>query len=477
MKVAKAIVEQMKSSKNRYTKNLGYLSESILLVKLQKYDEALISLNNLEDEYKKKVEFDFYRHLGQIYMLKGEEKLAKEAFYKVFNFSYELRGKKSIGQELNYEKNYFKDFYYRGYFIKDDENKKLLEERKKVVLENVVNDENRGDVKGYFIIDGIPMEGALIKLIPQGEGIYMNSKQREYPYEITTFSYVNKKGEFYFNNVSEGIYEIDIVLPYYKILNSGLELMDNEKQGGMVFLTNYLEVVSKKNIEEGKKYNEKYIVISDDKRYLGISDNKDDKSIFNETYYVEENKGIKLIEEENKIILSTTSNHGFERTILGIDIGKYFAKGQSVELSKNFLLEEFNVENSINFRFKDVVNLNDTISFTQYNIENMDNYRSIKISYNEKEKEYIKNEDFKGLLKYYEGLYEKGNRDIDVMERLIKLYVLGVDNLGNGKNVNKAIELNEELKEITKSETIYTQIKRYITNYNQIEFLLRKDFE
>ena len=254
---AKAIVEQMKSSKNRYTKNLGYLSESILLVKLQKYDEALISLNNLEDEYKKKVEFDFYRHLGQIYMLKGEEKLAKEAFYKVFNFSYELRGKKSIGQELNYEKNYFKDFYYRGYFIKDDENKKLLEERKKVVLENVVNDENRGDVKGYFIIDGIPMEGALIKLIPQGEGIYMNSKQREYPYEITTFSYVNKKGEFYFNNVSEGIYEIDIVLPYYKILNSGLELMDNEKQGGMVFLTNYLEVVSKKNIEEGKKYNEK----------------------------------------------------------------------------------------------------------------------------------------------------------------------------------------------------------------------------
>ena len=173
-------------------------------------------------------------------MLKGEEKLAKEAFYKVFNFSYELRGKKSIGQELNYEKNYFKDFYYRGYFIKDDENKKLLEERKKVVLENVVNDENRGDVKGYFIIDGIPMEGALIKLIPQGEGIYMNSKQREYPYEITTFSYVNKKGEFYFNNVSEGIYEIDIVLPYYKILNSGLELMDNEKQGGMVFLTNYL---------------------------------------------------------------------------------------------------------------------------------------------------------------------------------------------------------------------------------------------
>ena len=63
------------------------------------------------------------------------------------------------------------------------------------------------------------------------------------------------------------------------------------------------------------------------------------------------------------------------------------------------------------------------------------------------------------------------------MERLIKLYVLGVDNLGNGKNVNKAIELNEELKEITKSETIYTQIKRYITNYNQIEFLLRKDFE
>ncbi|MFR5265632.1 tetratricopeptide repeat protein [Clostridium sp.] len=474
---AKAIVEQMKSSKNRYTKNLGYLSESILLVKLQKYDEALISLNNLEDEYKKKVEFDFYRHLGQIYMLKGEEKLAKEAFYKVFNFSYELRGKKSIGQELNYEKNYFKDFYYRGYFIKDDENKKLLEERKKVVLENVVNDENRGDVKGYFIIDGIPMEGALIKLIPQGEGIYMNSKQREYPYEITTFSYVNKKGEFYFNNVSEGIYEIDIVLPYYKILNSGLELMDNEKQGGMVFLTNYLEVVSKKNIEEGKKYNEKYIVISDDKRYLGISDNKDDKSIFNETYYVEENKGIKLIEEENKIILSTTSNHGFERTILGIDIGKYFAKGQSVELSKNFLLEEFNVENSINFRFKDVVNLNDTISFTQYNIENMDNYRSIKISYNEKEKEYIKNEDFKGLLKYYEGLYEKGNRDIDVMERLIKLYVLGVDNLGNGKNVNKAIELNEELKEITKSETIYTQIKRYITNYNQIEFLLRKDFE
>lgn len=474
---AKAIVEQMKSSKNRYTKNLGYLSESILLVKLQKYDEALISLNNLEDEYKKKVEFDFYRHLGQIYMLKGEEKLAKEAFYKVFNFSYELRGKKSIGQELNYEKNYFKDFYYRGYFIKDDENKKLLEERKKVVLENVVNDENRGDVKGYFIIDGIPMEGALIKLIPQGEGIYMNSKQREYPYEITTFSYVNKKGEFYFNNVPEGIYEINIVLPYYKILNSGLELTDNEKQGGMVFLTNYLEVVSKKNIEEGKKYNEKYIVISDDKRYLGISDNKDDKSIFNETYYVEENKGIKLIEEENKIILNATSNHGFERTILGIDIGKYFAKGQSVELSKNFLLEEFNVENSINFRFKDVVNLNDTISFTQYNIENMDNYRSIKISYNEKEKEYIKSEDFKGLLKYYEGLYEKGNRDIDVMERLIKLYVLGVDNLGNGKNVNKAIELNEELKEITKSETIYTQIKRYITNYNQIEFLLRKDFE
>lgn len=474
---AKAIVEQMKSSKNRYTKNLGYLSESILLVKLQKYDEALISLNNLEDEYKKKVEFDFYRHLGQIYMLKGEEKLAKEAFYKVFNFSYELRGKKSIGQELNYEKNYFKDFYYRGYFIKDDENKKLLEERKKVVLENVVNDENRGDVKGYFIIDGIPMEGALIKLIPQGEGIYMNSKQREYPYEITTFSYVNKKGEFYFNNVPEGIYEINIVLPYYKILNSGLELTDNEKQGGMVFLTNYLEVVSKKNIEEGKKYNEKYIVISDDKRYLGISDNKDDKSIFNETYYVEENKGIKLIEEENKIILNATSNHGFERTILGIDIGKYFAKGQSVELSKNFLLEEFNVENSINFRFKDVVNLNDTISFTQYNIENMDNYRSIKISYNEKEKEYIKNEDFKGLLKYYEELYEKGNRDINVMERLIKLYVLGVDNLGNGKNVNKAIELNEELKEITKSETIYTQIKRYITNYNQIEFQLRKDFE
>ncbi|WP_055071614.1 tetratricopeptide repeat protein [Clostridium massiliamazoniense] len=471
---AKAIVEQMKNSASRYTKNLGYLNESILFVKLQDYDKALFSLNKLEEDYKKKGKFDFYRYLGQIYMLKGEEKLAKEAFYKSLNFSYGLENRKSIWQELNYEKIYFKDFYYRDYLIRDNEYKKLLEKRKKVVLENIVSAENRGDVKGYFIIDGMPMEGALIKLIPQGGGIYTNDDSKEYPYEITTFSYVDKKGEFYFNNVPEGIYEVNIVLPYYKALNSGLELIDNTKQGRMVFIANYLEVVSKKNLEEGKEYNEKYIVISDNKKYLRISDNK---NIFNEKYDEDEeaNKEIKLREEGNKIILSTTSNHNFERDILGVDVSKYFAKGQSVELSKNFLLEEFNVDTSISSKFKSAVNLNNIVSIAQYFIEEMDDYSSIKISYNEKEKEYIKNDDFEGLLKYYEGLYEKGNRDIDMMERLIKLYVLGVDNLGNGKNVNKAIELNEELKEITKSETIYTQIKRYITIHNQIEFYLEKD--
>lgn len=490
---AKEIVKQMKGSKNNYTKNLGYLNESVLFVKLQDYDKALIALRSIEEKYKNKIEFDFNRYLGQIYMLKGEEKLAKEAFYNSYGLIYKLGGAKSDWRELNYEKVAFGDFYYSEYCIRDEENKKILDERKDIFLSNVVSDENRGDVKGHFIIDGVPMDGTLIELIPQGENSYGNENLRKYPYEITSFSYVNKNGEFYFNNIPEGIYKVNISLPYYKALNSGLDLIESKNQKKYIVMSNALEVVSRRNLKDGKKYNEKYIVASESKQYLGFSDNKNDKSIFKD-YEIDLVERIQLKEEENSITLTNKNGYVYPNDILGVDTNEYFGKGESIKISKNFLWQEYNVDTFIKSRFAEFINNSDIYSLRYFNngdidgateemIEHTDGIEEgaresyFKVSYNEKEKQYINNEDFKGLLKYYEDLYKEGSKDQNIIERLIKLYVIGVDGVGSGKNVNKAIELNEELRGITNNETIYMQIKRYITMFNQSELFLKEDYD
>lgn len=484
-------INLLKNSKDLAIKDFGILNEAIYLTKRNKYNEALATLDKIDEKYE--MAFNLDNKKAIIYMISGDEKKAIEYFYKE-NYNRE-KIKEAVKEVKNIPTNeidfiktnfYYKDRFNIDYYEKygSESEKKSVENYNNIIKNNILDEKYRGDFKGSLKLNNQSMEGTLIILSKYG-GLYNNKRPLDVYNNIYGISYVDENGEFYLENLPEGEYYINAVIPYNKMKN--IEINPSV----MFFQHSKIEIKATKDLEKGKKYNEKNFTWSTvgDRNYIVDEDllkedekNNDNEIILDETdeeYVVdkveEEYKEIIKIEElENEIKYTNVKGdysyvgyYGYCDSLL-----KYFTEGESINLSKNFI--DNNGYPSFEKEFTKEIELVDPQGFIYlfgYGIApEIEGTKKIKINYNEIEKEFIKTGNYKALFDYYNKEYKTGNKDINIIERLIKLYTLGYNSIGEGKDINKAMELNKELNKIRGEESIYLQIKNYILK-NQREVL------
>lgn len=468
-------IETLKNSKDEEIKNLGLLVEGITHIKNNNYESANKSLDNIAEDYKIPLAVDYYK--GTIEILKGNEKAAKEYLFnyfetnkkkKVKKLKYDRKDIKYINMNL-YTYGILFDDYNLKYYQQDKEELKkeeeLLKRKKEIYINNNLDERYRGSLKGTFKINDIPMKGTLLILSNSG-GLYETGTIYNYGNDLKSFAYVDEKGEFYFNNIEEGEYVLSLAIPYNLAINSGLndEIIRNCLVGEKI------KIKKTSDLSEGEKYNNYFITESE----LGLEVCEgliEDGIPKPEMKEKEEEESEELIDEgittfeikEKDNTIEVSQLNGFENygTFDGILLEGDFKKGKSIELSKNFLTKDWE------YGFVEKVKLIDEGGFfAVFNSGILAGQDEITLSYDEKEIELIKEQNIKALYQYYEKEIEEGRETINKIERLIRLYVLGYNNLGEGKNITKAKDLNNKLKEIRKSEIIYRQIEKFI-RYNQ----------
>ncbi|MGL5614907.1 MAG: hypothetical protein ACRDD2_01545 [Sarcina sp.] len=466
-------IEILKNSKDEEIKNLGVLVEGITYIKNNDYENANKSLDNVAEDYKIPLAVDYYK--GTIEILKGNEKAAKEYLFDYFAID------KRKAKQLKYNKNdinYVKiDLSNAGILFSNEDiygnseasnnKEKLLERKKEVYLNNNLDEKYKGSLKGTFKINDIPMKGTLILLTESSSGLYENGRSYSYGNDLKSFAYVDEKGEFYFNNIDEGEYLLSLAIPYNLAINSGL----NEDLIRNCLVGEKIKIKKTSELKEGEKYNNYFITESEFGLavYEGLIENgipkpeiKEEKEESEEPY----DEGIatfEIKEKENDIEILQLNGSSYYWNIEGLLAGKKLKKGESIELSKNFLTKDWE------YGFVEKVKLTDEGGFFAFsNLGVLVGQDEITLSYDEKEKELIKENNIKGLYQYYEGEIEEGRETINKIERLIKLYVLGYNDAGEGKNITRAKDLNNKLRDIRKNEVIYRQIEAYIRNNQYI---------
>lgn len=451
------LVNRLKNSKDKELQSIGFINEAILLTKKQNYDEAVSALESIDENYKKA--FNVKRLLGTVSIGKGDENSAINYLSEPYGTSEEnIKLRRNLKYWIS-DISFLNVIYNRGFY--DEDNKKRIDT---VSKNNIINDEFRGDMKGHFNINGVSMEGALILLV-NNRGVYQTNEEIDYRTALVGFSYVNENGEFYLNNIPQGQYYISVIIPYKKAIDTGLYFGNMPM---VYFDDNTVEVKSKKNLEEGRNYNEKYI-IADSSRLI-VSDDPNDQYEYHYNREEGEEDLINIVQKDDLLEVTNMGGNLYERRLFGIDTLKDFKKGQKIELSKNFIMHSYNLAEVFKgeYEIANEENSNDAAVIWEFQDKNVSGDKKIQVHYSEEEKEFINKNNFKGLLLYYEDKYNDGNREINVIERMIKLYVLGYNRLGEGKNVNRALKLNTELREARKNDYLYSQIEEYI-NKNYIE--------
>ncbi len=74
----------------------------------------------------------------------------------------------------------------------------------------------------------------------------------------------------------------------------------------------------------------------------------------------------------------------------------------------------------------------------------------------------MKESKYDKVLYYYEEEYKKDKNNEFTLQMLIKLYTTGVNELGDKKDVNKAIKLSDELYKINNDDSLNKQVKKFI---------------
>ena len=475
------IVNNLKQADDAMAKTYGYFNEGILNYKLSRYDEAIKSFGEMDETIIKMKN----GYIGDSYLAKGDEKTARE--YYVNNTSSWIRnvGDDYIINDVDFlhKKNDHNNSKMSQYYSGDDSeaitkmNTKILERYKK----NIVDDKYKGNIKGKFIFNDIPMIGTTVVLSKDKAqfdaigGLYLSTgEQPEY------YVYVDENGEFEFNNIIEGNYSINLLIPKNKFFEAGI---DNPMMEGSIVnvergkdvnieILKSDEVIKSQVVTGGElidvEYNSGLVLKSDNIDYENVTDYSgvypriDGERVILEV--AEEGTGEDIPYELGKML-----------TIYKDDEELEFYKMMSAP-SGNYTIEGMYIGHTFEKEPED-----DKQTTSRYNSNIFGQFdltsEELKVEY---PKEIIdvlvkvipgkiasgNTYDYAKVLDYYEKAYEEDSENEETILMLIKLYTTGTDRSKSNRDVNKAIELSDKLNKKNNNRFLDWQVKEFIyVNY------------
>lgn len=440
-------LEEIKKSDNEFAVSTAYFNEGVLNLKLKQYDKAIKAFENI-DESKFPLK---NKHLADAYILKGDHKKANE---------YYAKGTGEVNNVSTIKKlNEYKIYDDIDYLDIDNQelpywsaNEKVMSKVKENYYNNIILDEFRGSIKGNLNLSGVNMEGSIIVLTSRHIGISIENETMMFG-EIKNFSYVGKDGSFEFNNIPEDEYYIALMIPKQKYLEAGLRRENFNTTKVKVKRGETIQLNLDKSLFESQSYEEGEIL-----KYKS---------------YLEDNK-IVLKEDKNGEI--EISNYDFKnlRVKPGEDIKFYNLFFDCVNNSFEYEYEKRSDKESYK-KQSDKENYN---NYTYYNYYGdyyyLDNgFRNDDnpiVTYPKVINEYMQANKYDKVLEYYEKEYQKDNKNEFAIQMLIKLYTTGTDELGDNKDVNKAIKLADKLYQINNDENLDMQVREFILDKYQISY-------
>lgn len=439
-----SILEKLKKSKDKEVVSYAYFNEGTFNLKAKEYDKAISSFEKINENVfikKNKYIADAYKLKGDI--VKANEFYVKDLEFNIFDKKPNIQNKYYFTQDINYIYDESYDLKVRGEkyygntketeFIYDD--KEVIENFKN----NIIADEFRGNIKGKFTFNDANMSGSMIIINQTGGGFGNENRGPIKVFGIDSYAYVDENGEFEFNNIPEGKYSIQLIIPKSKVIESSMQVRFYERdiivKRGESINVELNEKTLKENIyryKDTEKYNAK----------------------------VENNK-INLIKDENGEIEIVT-DHFLEHNLLLKD---------EINLYTMFELEHF--DNLLNTEYykRSQINVSEESDYSVAHY--LDNYMTWKVDfivdYPDEVKNYMELNLYDKVLEYYQKRYEEDSKNEFTLQMLIKLYTTGTERL-NSKDVNKAIKLADELYKINQDENLDLQVRNFIRKNYLEEF-------
>ena len=399
------------NSKNNKMKDLVFLAEGIMNLKIQEYDKAIQSFNKVNGE----------KYIRDAYLLKGDYK----KFIEYSDAPYGVIGNDKDGFDYSKIENILKEIDYLNIDNIVSELENSSGDSNGIVFKkynsNLISDDFRGNLKGKFTFNNIPMNGSLMILSKDASKASLLGARKTFE-NIQSFCYLKDDGSFEFNNIPEGLYELSILIPRQK----AIELRD-EDLSHKYFVSKYISVERNKDINlniDEKDFNNK------DFKFYSIEDNKEKIIFKSDSNGIFENP-LEIFKQDNKNEINSY---------------KMFVKQGANSLENEYYLRRVN---------SDVKN--------NYFIEGSEvNANSLEINYPSEVLKFMKESKYDKVLYYYEEEYKKDKNNEFTLQMLIKLYTTGVNELGDKKDVNKAIKLSDELYKINNDDSLNKQVKKFI---------------
>ncbi|MGL4655510.1 MAG: hypothetical protein ACRCWM_06490, partial [Sarcina sp.] len=443
------LVEELKKSSDKKVIQYGFLSEGLLNSKIGNLDKALIAFEKIDNS----VIDAKNMYIADVYKMKGEFTKANEELAKDSRYKDDLRPGGTEKKSREYSLRDIDVPYVRQInlnpqpsviesWVDTEERKKSREEANKKMKENYTKftlAEFRGDVSGKFIVDGKAMRGTAIILTKdklkhsQVNGLEYKDGRESY------ISYVNDDGSFKFENIVEGNYYVNLIIPKNKFID--LEVTEAFIQNAII------------KVEKNKSVNVSFEKNKDGKGLALLSDNTADLvsgTTLKGSYKSEGNKVIFEVGKGQEVLPDSMAN--------------------KILVNKDTKILEFYKEMAIDYPIdimttfhklgEKVTNEGAVIETSLFGsvLKNDE----VKVKREEQINKYILSGKYKDLIKELEKMYEADNSNEDVMTILIKLYTLGTDNSGMNKDINRALELSDKLYELNKSESLDWQVKNFI---------------
>ncbi|MGL4655508.1 MAG: hypothetical protein ACRCWM_06480 [Sarcina sp.] len=451
-----AVAQRLKNSQDEKVASYGLLSEGLLNLKLNEFDKGIELLEKINEKYI----LDKFKYVGEAYKMKGDFKKAAEwktkepqsvnqayAFevransnnYGVHDVEFTFIDEVTLAVHEEYKQpNGAEAAAYKSSEMVDMNNKV-----RENYLKNILSEEYRGSIKGKFDIAGIDLSGIAIELTPnkrlhdQLAGIY-----RTYLNTDMYTAYVQKDGSFEFNNIVEGDYFINLVIPQNKFGN--LKLTKD------TFINEIIRLEAKEEKELIIESKDGSLMTNEEK----VS-NRDNNKKLKGSYKQDGNKLIFEIGKGEDVLP--------DEVVAEMDINK---EAKEVIFYKLFTDERIKGLNDaygmlgMPMLGEEGVYAREAYDTSVFN--GILEQEEIMIKFPKEIQSSINVFDFANVKKICHELYEEDSTNEDALSLLIKIYVTGVDNTGAEKDINKALELSDKLYEIHKDKFLDQQVKNFI---------------
>ncbi|MGL4761684.1 MAG: hypothetical protein ACRCWG_09490 [Sarcina sp.] len=437
------VIEELKVATDKKVVSYGLFNEGLLNLKMNEYDKAIEAFEKVNTEY-----IMVNEYIVQAYRMKGDynkeseyrlrlndkrgyqakwEQRANQKGYGVYDINFDLRDEIDVHPhpELLAE---------MGYSASLKENKNGVEANlkvKEVYKENILGEKYRGSIKGGFDVADASLEGIEVVLTTtprnhdQLAGISISNDTEVYT------AYIQSDGTFEFNNIINGKYYINFVIPQSQFVSLGIkntefenEIVINSKEEKNLLISKKDDgLITNEKIEEGKMSGNEL---------LGSYKSEGNKVVF------EVGKGDRPLPDV------MVDDRVFDKKVKEIEFYKVFGDYRIGSIASSYRA------------------LGIKIDYTQELFAKELPKDEAKPIYDGEITRYINSGELEVAMDKCIEIYENDKTDEDALTLLIKFYVTGVDITGKGKNIEKALELSDELYRLHQNEDLDKQVKEYI---------------